>query len=213
MKLLGAVAYPVVTKCIVEELRSLGKEFGNAAVFARRAAMEPCPHGADLRCASECIASFLEDKNNKRKVMLATNDFDVVGTALDQGSIPVITIANQTRLVLRKPTAMAIENVQSEQEQKSSQLRPDEKALVEEANIARQTPGPRKFIERKRKRAKGPNPLSVKKGKKNIADVSTEISQVVEAGSGTDGGGKQNTKRRRRRKRKANSVAGPASSD
>lgn len=212
-KLLGATAYPVVTKCIVEELRSLGKEFGNAAVFAGRSAIEPCPHADCMKSAAECIASFMDDAVNKRKVMLATNDFDVVRTALERGSIPVITIANQTRLVLRKPTAMAIENVQSVQEEKGAMLRLDDRALLEEADAARQVLRPRKFIERKRKRAKGPNPLSVKKGKA-AGKVLSEILQQAESNDGgADGGEKRKGRGRRRRKRKPNAQGAPAIAD
>ncbi len=101
-KLLGAVAYPVVTRCIVEELRALGSDFANAAVFAKRAAREPCAHGGAQKTASECIAAFM-GSGNQKKLLLATNDSEVIRRAMEEGDIPVITIANQTRLVLRNP--------------------------------------------------------------------------------------------------------------
>lgn len=210
-KLLSGAATPVVTRCILEELRTLGNDFSEAAAFAKRCIREPCAHGATRKSASECISAFL-DKGNSSKLILATNDTDVSLRAMEKCDIPIVNIANQTRLVLRKPTATAIENTRHAREEKNTSLQGSDKALLAEINAKK----PLKLklgIVRKR-RAKGPNPLSMKKGKKDKKTQAIEEAVKVSTASQTDTVDAESVTKasgRKRRKRRGKQAPGASS--
>ncbi len=205
-KLLGDAATPVVTRCIVEELRALGDEFAKAAAVAKRLPREPCAHGASRKSSSECISAIIQ-RGNTSKIVIASNDADVVKSAQDNGTFPVVAIANQTRLVLRKPSATTIQETQQSKEKQNAVLSKPDKALLQKVKAERKFLKPRPTI-RKRKRAKGPNPLSVKRSKKlkdkkpenevqgnnNKKPVSVKSTENQEARTG----------RKRRKRKKAN---------
>lgn len=200
-RLLAATAVPVVTRCIYEELRALGDEFAEAKAFAKRCPREPCVHGGARKSASDCISAYLE-KGNHSKLLLATNDSEVMRIGMEKCDIPIVTIADQTRLVLRKPTAMAIESTKKLREEKNCALQGTDKALLADSDTRK--PLRLKLGIVRKRRAKGPNPLSMKKSRKEkkIADaIESDIVENTEKQL-VDGNGSEVAKGRGRRRRK-----------
>lgn len=169
----------VVTRCIVEELRALGEDFARAAALAKRLPREPCAHGASRKSSSDCIQAIIQ-RGNTTGIVIASNDVDVLQSAEEQGSFPVVTIANQTRLVLRKPSAKSILETQQSKEKQSAVLSRSEQAILDKTKAERKWLKPKQTI-RKRKRAKGPNPLSVKKSKKNKDKMKPNANTLVDS--------------------------------
>lgn len=175
-KLLGATAYPVVTNCIVSELKSLGEDFSNAALFAKRAKRVPCAHDEERTSASDCIVFRLKQRK-ELKLLLATNDAKVMARLSHLVGIPSITVVNQTKLMLKPPSKATLEHVEKQQQIKGTVTNVQDRALIEkvEAEELEKLPGKYQIRQiKKRKRAKGPNPLSVKKPK---TPKNTKITQ------------------------------------
>lgn len=174
--LLGGTAYPVVTNCIVSELRCLGEDYTNAALFAKRATRVPCSHDGVFG-ANECVAARVNTPF-ETNLLLATNDVEVLKQVAKTPGIPLITIANQTKLALKGPSRATLEHVLHRENVKSNSLSRQDRALLEklQADDSHKITDAR--VTRKRKRAKAPNPLSMKKAKttkaKNHVNVQTE---------------------------------------
>lgn len=166
-KLLGATAYPVVTNCVVSELKSLGEDFSNAALFAKRAMHVPCTHEEEQIGASDCIVTRLKQRK-ELQLLLATNDVEVLARLSRVVGVPLITVVNQTKLMLKPPSRATLEYVEEKQQFKGVVTNAQDQALIEkvQAEELEKLPGRYQIKQiKKRKRAKGPNPLSVKKPK------------------------------------------------
>lgn len=163
-KLLGTTAYPVLTNCIVEELKALGEEYSNAALFAKRVTRIPCAHENPVS-ATECLISRVK-KNEDQKCIVATNDAEILVKLTRIPGVPVITVVNETKLILKPPSRVTNEVVRKGEQKKSFVLNESDKALVEKikaADLDSRKQNNKRL--RKRKRSKEPNPLSVKKSK------------------------------------------------
>eukprot|EP00177_Eucheuma_denticulatum_P002913 GFKZ01005237.1.p1 GENE.GFKZ01005237.1~~GFKZ01005237.1.p1 ORF type:complete len:596 (+),score=79.27 GFKZ01005237.1:70-1857(+) len=170
-KLLGSTAYPVVTDCIVSELKSLGEEFSGAALFAKRLTRIPCANDTCSELdgnASACILARLRKQDDFR-LMLATNDTEIMHSLANLPGVPLITVEKQTKLVLRPPPRETLECVRRTEGMKGTLVSASDVAFLEKVRaeaVAKMPPNTQRRELRKRKRAKGPNPLSVKKAKR-----------------------------------------------
>lgn len=163
-KLLGSITHIVVTECIVHHLRKQGEDYSNAALFAKRATRIPCAHEGHLS-VTECITARLQ-KPFDLKLMLASNDLALLSSISNTPGIPLVTIANNTKLVLKPPTRFTLEFVKGTQKEKSNLLTTADKAMIDQVRAqevaARSS---RKILIPRKKKAKGPNPLSMRKAK------------------------------------------------
>lgn len=166
-RLLGSTAYPVVTQCIVDELRSLGDDYASATLFAKRVTRIPCAHEGKLS-ASECVISRLK-KPMEKKLLLATTDNEVLGKVVRIPGVLIISVSNQTKLVLRPPSKATMLFVRKAEKEKGKVLPESDRKLVEDVQAAEMAMLMSRKRLGKRKRAKGPNPLSMKKTKKTPA--------------------------------------------
>lgn len=179
-KLLGGSTQVVVTDCVVKELRDLGEDFSGAAIFAKRAKRVPCAHQDDAS-ASQCVAMRIKNPR-ETPLLLATSDHDVLKEIGQTPGVPLIGIANQTKLVLVAPTKSSLNHARGKQSGKASALSPADKALVDAAvQLEKEARAGRK--KRKRKGPKGPNPLSVKKRKIEASTAKTGQIALASAAS------------------------------
>jgi U3 small nucleolar RNA-associated protein 23 len=168
--LLNAPANAVVTRCVVEELRALGEEVSAAALFAKRLTRIPCAHSDGIIPARDCIAASVRAGNPKR-LLLASNDRDLMHAIRLESGVPSIRLVNKTRLVLMPPARATHDDVAAMQATKTGVHRPDEVRILreeEEERLANQMER-RERRAQKRRRPKAPNPLSVKKPKSSLA--------------------------------------------
>jgi U3 small nucleolar RNA-associated protein 23 len=164
--LLGAPAQAAVTRCVVEELRALGEEVSAAALFAKRLTRLPCVHPDGILPAAQCLAMTVRGGNPKR-LLIASNDTDLMRAVGSESFAPCIRLINKTRLVLMPPPKVTLDNVAELQSTKIGVQRPDDIRMLE--SVEREQLAIRKARQerraRMRARPKAPNPLSVKKSR------------------------------------------------
>lgn len=167
--LLNASSHIVVTSCIVRALREAGESRSSAALFAKRATRIPCAHEGK-KSALDCIKSRLTTPF-ETKLMLGSND-TALFTALGAiPGIPLISTVNDSKLVLRPPTKSTLDYIQNCQSTQGALLTGADKVLVDRVRAKEQElKDARRTSIHKRKRAKAPNPLSVKKSKKKMTE-------------------------------------------
>ncbi|MBN3299888.1 rRNA-processing protein UTP23 homolog [Amia ocellicauda] len=149
------------TNCVLKELESLGKELYGAKIILQRFQIRNCQHFKDPIPASQCLKSMLGE-NNPHHYFIATQDQALTAAVKKINGVPLLFIIQNT-IVLDKPSLQSVAYVQAiqagqvvtTQEQKSIQTLKEEQGLVK--NMERKG--------KKRKR-KGPNPLSCLKKKK-----------------------------------------------
>lgn len=169
-QLLGAPTHIVVTSCIVKELRSKGADYSGATLFAKRATRLECTHEGRLP-ESECISSRLKAPPDGG-IILASSETSLVKMLVGIPAIPLISILNLSKFVLKPPSPATLRHVQSRQSDKTGCLSSLDKALVEKVRAEEQAKLDARHANiRKRKRAKGPNPLSMCKSKKKVNQI------------------------------------------
>lgn len=200
-RLLGNTAYPVVTNCVVSELKSLGEEFSGAALFAKRLTRIPCANDTCHELegnASGCILARLRKQDDMR-LMLATNDTDIMRSLTTVAGVPLITVENQTKLVLRPPGRETLDYVRRMEGNRGTVVSASDRAFLKKVHaeaVARIPQKTQRREQKKRKRAKGPNPLSVRKAKRakpnhdgqqsGATGVASPSPGKVQAGLGSD---------------------------
>mmetsp|Transcript_58305 Transcript_58305/g.181113 ORF Transcript_58305/g.181113 Transcript_58305/m.181113 type:complete len:323 (+) Transcript_58305:40-1008(+) len=160
-KMLNGRVTPMVTPCVLAELRSLGERALGAAIIAKGYYRVKCGHEEAIG-AAECIKEQIGERND-RKFMLASQDPQLIREMRQVPGMPLLRLNGQVPL-LEDPSD-ASKEVASAGEKKK--LKPSDwekprlpvlKAM--EAKAAEVASKPRK-----QKGPKGPNPLSCLKSK------------------------------------------------
>lgn len=155
----------LTTACVVEETKKLGKPLHGAYLILSQYPVHNCGHEKPIS-ASKCLSSFIIDSKNKDHYLVATQDHQLRLKLSKSTVCPLIKLANNA-LVMEKPTQKTqgrierkhyfLANKISNDERKNlSKLKREEKVVEKRMHF-----GP---VQKKRK-AKGPNPLSCKKKK------------------------------------------------
>ncbi|KAL5982962.1 hypothetical protein ACLOJK_017042 [Asimina triloba] len=234
-KLLSAPTKLFITKCILGELRSLGDSHSDTVRTARTFLIARCDHESKRRSAANCIESVIGEDNSEH-FFVATQDVDLRRKFKEVPGVPVIygirnslfidspsmrqrkfiQTAEEERLhvseseynVLRKKVGVHVQNKSNEagetlgKEDSTNQPR----TKIDKARVVMGVADTQKF---KRKRAKGPNPLSCKKKKttdngSSAQTLGTDLTgSVVRPGLwGPDDEMVSTSKRKRSRNRK-----------
>jgi U3 small nucleolar RNA-associated protein 23 len=166
--LLGGPTSVMVTHCVYEELRSLGPELADAVSFARRLTNVPCAHGPIAIPAAECIAAAVANGNPKG-LLLASTDAALLRSVRAEHGLPLVRLANETRVVLLPPSAEAQRAVAEREATKANVRLADDSRLVAKEYASERASRVERSAKQvaKRKRAKAPNPLSIKKPKQD----------------------------------------------
>ncbi|KAH7692226.1 U3 small nucleolar RNA-associated protein 23 [Dioscorea alata] len=215
-RLLGARVLLFSSRCVVAELQALGESHSEALNAARQLVIARCDHEKRVS-ATACIESIIGESNPEH-FFVATQDADLRRMFQKIAGVPVI-YGLKNSLFIDQPSAHQREFVKSTEERRMHMNEPEyyklhKKELKDELTLAKlnddsanETSGSehmRKTIagghalgvadktKFKRKKAKGPNPLSCLKKKMKEAS-SNAINQDEKADS--------NSKRTRIRKR------------
>ncbi|KAL1767750.1 rRNA-processing protein UTP23-like [Sigmodon hispidus] len=161
------------TRCVLQELESLGKELYGAKLIAQKCQVRNCPHFKSAVSGSECLLSMV-DEGNPHHYFVATQDQNLSVKVKKSPGIPLMFIIQNT-IVLDKPSPRTVAFVKAVE---SGQLvsvheKQSIKQLKEEQGLVR-TPAPRK---RRKKKVGGPNPLSCLKKKKKTQDTKSPASE------------------------------------
>uniref|UniRef100_A0A7S0ZGA7 UTP23 sensor motif region domain-containing protein n=1 Tax=Timspurckia oligopyrenoides TaxID=708627 RepID=A0A7S0ZGA7_9RHOD len=169
-KSLGSVSKIVVTHCIAAELHGLDSPITKpAARFAKRAEKVECTHESKLS-AEDCILHFVQSKGAQSRggVLVATHDEQLILQLKKLPNAAIIVLENG-KLELLEPSSSARDEAERREKVKLSVSEQEQKVLkplLEDAAAElRKQKGEEMKKRRKemKKKAKGPNPLSVKK--------------------------------------------------
>jgi len=191
LKILGGKVTPMVTTCVLNELRSLGNRGAGAASIATDYYRVKCGHTHNIG-AAKCIREQIGSSND-RKLFVATQDSEL---GLDLRKIPGVPIIRLNGQVpyLEEPSAASKQNLKVDEEKK---LQPSRWELPKLVTLEQQKALEAAKAERKpakRKGPKGPNPLSCLKSKKNKQADGASISAPSGSAAtslAVDGGGGQ----------------------
>ncbi|XP_024543221.1 rRNA-processing protein UTP23 homolog [Selaginella moellendorffii] len=191
---LGGAAKAFTTRCINAELKKLGTSFSDTLNAARKLHLAKCDH-EPAKGGSECLESLVESFNPEH-FFVATQDGDLRQKLRVMPGCAVV-YSKKTSLCVEPPSEFQ-QQFAKEEESKRESLKCREQRLLSHTSEDEELPKRSKSLmvrDRptfKRKRAKGPNPLSCKK-KKQVPEASND-------------GERSSRKKVRRRNRKKNSV-------
>ncbi|ORZ02316.1 Fcf1-domain-containing protein [Syncephalastrum racemosum] len=183
-----------VTECVLQELRSKGEDENVKAIMtAKRCERRRCPHTAKPIPSAECLADVVGE-TNKFRYCVATQDLPLAQKLRAIPGVPIIHF-QKTVLVLEalsKATKQYIENNTREK----TAVPAKEAERLQSAKLIQEEDKP---VHKKRK-VKGPNPLSAKK-KTRLPDP----PKKKEKRKSEETDGKDTKKRKRTKKTKKNS--------
>ncbi|KAG9441130.1 hypothetical protein H6P81_016984 [Aristolochia fimbriata] len=218
--LLGGPTKLFTSHCIVSELKSLGDSYSDSLRAARELPMARCEHLGHRKSGSNCIQDIIGE-NNSEHFFLATQDVELRTKLREIPGVPLI-YGLRNSLFLEPPSTSNRQFVKSTEEERLhvseseckilnkksgsnlSVIQPVEdpsnasevmKQLVTNGKTKKKPLGVADKVQFKRKKAKGPNPLSVKKKSKACPPVPQ--NQVGEAGNAVK---KRNRKRKSQKK-------------
>lgn len=199
--ILGAPVKMFTTRCVLAELKSLGEAYSDSLNVARDLVPARCDH-EKRKSAVACLEEVIGEKNSEH-FFVASQDADMRKKFQEIPAVPVV-YALRNALFLEPPSQSQQQFAKSAEEERLHMSELEMKMLHKKKrrNSATEEPGdssqedevvPNKIIEDvkkntakkkmdvkdkaqfKRKRAKGPNPLSCKKKKKeNQKPVATK---------------------------------------
>ncbi|VDM47553.1 unnamed protein product [Toxocara canis] len=143
-----------VTKCVLAELRRLGPDFYGALHICKQFTVDRCPH-EPLRSASECIRHMAHRMMNKTKYFIATQDNSLTDELRAIPGVPILFIKYKGILIdkVSSATLQALERPKDE----LGSIKALKKEIIGE-----------QVKKRKKRKIRGPNPLSVKKKKRPV---------------------------------------------
>ncbi|KAG9188729.1 hypothetical protein G6011_07434 [Alternaria panax] len=236
-KLLGAQVKPMITTCDMRHLYNAEPKNETLILQAKEYERRRCNH-QDLEkplSTLECLSSVVDPKDNgtnKHRYVVATNDPDTRAKMRTIAGVPIIYLSKS--IVLMESMAEATEQ-HREREEKSKfklglkgQRKPDEapkrkredegQAGEGDQSVGDQATGEVKPKAKKRKGPKGPNPLSMKKPKKEktaqpSATKKARPSTAEIDGDKQRGDREESAPRKRRRKHKSKAEGGSDAPD
>lgn len=185
VKLLGAPCTTYTTKCVMHELRQLGGDFQATYRAARKYKLHHCEH-EEGTSGAECLLSQVQPNNNGHW-FLATQDRAVQAVLAEAPGVPRVFMTVNGFHLERPPEKTRGEVV--EEEQHNLVLPAHELKTAALKDLPGLKPKDDSYKKFRRNKAKGPNPLSVKKKKLKATGEPADASQTKASG-----------KRRRRKK-------------
>ncbi|OLL22589.1 rRNA-processing protein utp23 [Neolecta irregularis DAH-3] len=180
---------PMITQCAMQVLYvgknkqqiELGKE------FERRR----CNHFEDPKSPFDCISEITKYRYNRNRYIVCTNNVSLRSELRNIPGVPLVYI--KRGVMILEPASPATLNRRKELEEEKLGVDEEERRLYEGGE-------PESKISNKKKRAKGANPLSVRK-KMRVDDRSTLRTEGMSVG---DGNGHESKNRRRKKHSKLN---------
>jgi U3 small nucleolar RNA-associated protein 23 len=177
----------MTTYCCYAELKKLGPDFRPTAAWAKKLEkLRKCSHSPAIS-AAECIKEIIGTTNENR-FCVATNDKKLRIHLRTVPAVPLVYI-NKSVVILEPPSLTTRAAVTKLEIQKTAPLAFEVSAKAK----------PEAVVEIKKRKRKEPNPLSVKKAKKEAANATGEKKDEAQP---------EEVKKRRRKRNKSSVVAG-----
>lgn len=229
--LLGGHVKVFVTRCVIEELKKLGESFSGTVLATRRLTTARCNHES-LKSATECLEAMV-GADNPEHFFVATQDGGLRKKFRQVPGVPVVFV-QKNYLLLEPPSEYQHQIARMTEAERMRMMEREFKLLeaLEAKKAATQADVtsapeisgdemPKKIESRdgsksgnmlavkdrprfKRKKAKGPNPLSCKKKKNKVVYSQTTSNQCsLQESQGEKAlGEKKRSRQRKRRHRK-----------
>ncbi|KAI4331974.1 hypothetical protein L6164_016918 [Bauhinia variegata] len=222
--ILSATVKLYTTRCVLAELKRLGKSYSEALDAAHNLIIARCEH-EKCKSADTCIMEVI-GRNNSEHFFVASQDTDLRKKLQEVPGVPLIC-GLRNALFLEPPSASQRQHVKTSEEARmhmtdsehhalkkivikkfagneeaanssdeNDDLEDQAAGLLEKRSIVKKQIDIKDKPQFKRKRAKGPNPLSCKKKKKH-ENKNIHLSKKTEDGDSTM---KRSRKRKRTRK-------------
>lgn len=191
-KLLGAPIRLLTSRCVLTELKALGKDFKGTHTFARKAcAIHACGHEDTSLAASSCLSTCI-GISNPEHFFVATQDPELRKAIADVPGGAVIFMSGNG-IHLEQPSRLQQQAADQEGQQQAgvSAQELQSGALKDLAELQKE---PKQKSLFRRNRAKGPNPLSMRKAKRKASHTTQQAAPETEP-------------HRKRRRRKGNAEA------
>mmetsp|Transcript_36627 Transcript_36627/g.85221 ORF Transcript_36627/g.85221 Transcript_36627/m.85221 type:complete len:297 (+) Transcript_36627:68-958(+) len=176
-KVLTGKATPMVTECVLAELRGLGERALGAAIIAKGYYRLKCGHEKAIG-ASDCIYQQIGEKNT-RHLCVASQDIQLVRNLRQVPGVPLLRLAGQVPR-LEEPSSASTAAAKAGEKKRmgaSDWEKPRLPVLTElEKKRAEAAANPKK-----RKGAKAPNPLSCKKARRVLRPQATPFAEPTRA--------------------------------
>eukprot|EP00730_Choanoeca_flexa_P000642 TRINITY_DN10281_c0_g1_i2.p1 TRINITY_DN10281_c0_g1~~TRINITY_DN10281_c0_g1_i2.p1 ORF type:complete len:234 (+),score=33.49 TRINITY_DN10281_c0_g1_i2:71-772(+) len=177
--LVGGRVEIYTSKCLSSELDAIGEDMLGAKLVLQQFKYRKCKH-KPVKTATRCILDLVGQENINHYI-IATQDPALMKKLASVPAVPVITVSGH-RPVLLKPTKATDRAAQTTQQSKLGTVQTHEKAVLAKRKAAKRPAqiadsadamaskrAPARAglpVGRRKKKAKGPNPLSQKKKKK-----------------------------------------------
>ncbi|KAK9888361.1 hypothetical protein WA026_000615 [Henosepilachna vigintioctopunctata] len=155
----------LTTSCVIIEMENLDRKVRGAVVILKKFAVHKCGHEKKAIPGSKCLLSML-GKANENHYIIATQDRDLENNVRLIPGVPLLYLHMKTP-VLEHPSEISVLNAKKKlsgigiaEKTALDQLKQANGVLEEEMNV------------RKKKKRRGPNPLSCKKKKTNTQQPS-----------------------------------------
>ncbi|XP_046840114.1 rRNA-processing protein UTP23 homolog isoform X3 [Xenia sp. Carnegie-2017] len=172
-KYLDANVQLLTTDCVVNELQNLGGSLYGAFVIAKRFKSRNCGHQDQHVSATECV-THLVGENNEKRYFIATQDKELRNALRKIPGVPLLYI-NYNCIVMERPSFVCQKRATEVQ---TARIEPTDREMGTLEQLKSSELKQPEIIRRKRKRAKGPNPLSCKKKKRGVSSSSSHFIQV-----------------------------------
>lgn len=174
-RLFDEQAYPLITECMLSEARNDSSSDAGVVRFMSSFERVPCGHKGKQTSAEECLQELLKEP----RYCLATSSQWAIKLSYRAPHVPVVMWDPVNRLMLREPTNSATRSVERVRESRRGTVNSLEKQLTRdainqmkaeraEANKAKTARVKYLMSLHHTQKAKGPNPLSVKKKQQNF---------------------------------------------
>lgn len=179
----------LTTQCVVIETENLGSQVFGALMVLKQYGIHKCGHESKPIPASQCILSMI-GKNNPKHYAVATQDRDLQAKLRMIPGVPLLYLHNKAP-VLDPPSDVSVQFANKVIQEKFG-VPSSEKQTIKQLQDIKESQAPKIF---KKKKRKGPNPLSCLKKKKT---VNSQVKKVGDKGDVKKGGDAVEKKKRKK---------------
>ena len=159
----------LTTPCNVIELESLGPKFYGPCLIMKQFPVHQCGHSKKRLGGSSCVLSMVKDKEQEKRYIVATQDRELTNSLREIGGIPVLYL-HESVPVLEGPSKESLA-IAEKGDVKDAKLSSQEKKVLKEAK--KDFGIEDSIVTKKRRKRKGPNPLSCLPPKKKKLETNS----------------------------------------
>ncbi|XP_018575407.1 rRNA-processing protein UTP23 homolog [Anoplophora glabripennis] len=145
----------LTTQCAIIEMENLGPKLNGALLILKKYVIHKCGHEGKPILGSQCFLSMLGSKNENHYI-IATQDRDLQDIVRNKPGVPLLYLHSKTP-ILEQPSELSMKAVKD----KLANLCETEKIALEELKLKGGIVSNEEKPKKRKK--KGPNPLSCKK--------------------------------------------------